>query len=154
MAASTAFQVLALGSPHGDDQVAWKVADKLAGDKAVSARGLQVHKLASPFELPGYLKTGRPTIIIDACRCGSPVGTVVRFDDGCWDELPATYSSTHGGTVRDALRLAEALDARPAVLVVLAVEIDSAEPGRALTHSGRQSVESLEQRLRAELARW
>lgn len=150
MATSASHQILALGSPHGDDQVAWRVADKLSNDPALSDC---VHKLTSPYELVGHFRTDLPAIVIDACHSGQPPGSVFRIDGDRLHELPAISSSTHGGTVADAIRLADALQCKPLPLVVLAVEIESSRPNQPLTATAYQSIDELEQHVRAEVAR-
>ncbi|MEX0704101.1 MAG: hydrogenase maturation protease [Planctomycetales bacterium] len=141
--------ILALGSPHGDDRVAWQVAENLSAEPALSGR---VHKLASPFEIVEHFENGAAVVVIDVSVSGSLAGMVRRIDGDRLKELPAERRSTHGGSLADALRLAEALGRRPARLVVLAVEIEPPVPGIDLTTIGRECVRRLEADVRAELS--
>ena len=68
-------------------------------------------------------------------------------------ELPANRHSTHGGSLVDALRLADSLGRRPAQLTVLVVEIALPTPGTELTETGREGVRRLEAAVRDVFSR-
>lgn len=150
MTAPLDVRILALGSPHGDDQVGWCVADRLASDPDLAGC---VFKLYHPLQMIEMFRDGRATLIVDACRSGAAPGTVRRLEADSLDELPTAGISTHGGSVAEVLRLAEALGRRPDSMVVLAVEVTESGPGGELTDSGRSAALRLERQVRLEVAR-
>ena len=62
------FRILAIGSPHGDDQIAWCVADRLIRESPFRDR---TECVASPWAVLDHLDASGPLIIIDACRSGA-----------------------------------------------------------------------------------
>jgi hydrogenase maturation protease len=146
-----AVQVLALGSPHGDDRVAWDVADRLGCDCQMSA---ELHKLTSPWDLIEYLHPGSRIVILDACRSGAPVGTLSQRDERELTEFRDCDGSTHNGSISESLRLAHALKRHSDQLIVLAVEIDIPSTAEELSDAGRQAVVTMESETRRILLRW
>lgn len=141
-------RILALGSPHGDDRVAWDVAENLLAEANFAGR---VHKLATPIEIVEFLHADAEVLVVDSCVSGAPMGTVRRFDGDALTELPANRHSTHGGSLADALRLAESLGRRPANLTVLVVEIAPPISGTEPTQTGRECVRRLDAAVRNQL---
>lgn len=139
--------MLALGSPHGDDQIAWMVAERLNADPLFRGTCIQ---LRTPWDVVPHIRANRRTIIIDACRSGAPAGTIHRL---AAQELPDRrgYSaSSHGGTLVDALRLAESLEYEVTEVVIYGIEIAGCQPGAPLSESMRRTAEELANRIRAE----
>ncbi len=145
----TAIQILALGSPHGDDRVAWHVAARLQTELAHA-----VHCIASPWELIDYLQSGCKVIILDACRSGAAVGSLIQLGEHDLGKPGSCSGFTHGGSIAESLCLARALGRQYENLVVLAVEID--EPSRApeMSEAGRRAAGKLESEVRRVLSRW
>lgn len=141
--------VLALGSPHGDDQIAWSVADRLSADPSIRA---SCARLASPWDVVPYLKTGQAVIIIDACRSGAPAGTIHRLSALELPAQPGMSASTHGGRLADGLRLAESLGCDVSQVVIYAIEMEGCRPGAPLSELARHAGEQLSIRIRDELA--
>lgn len=144
-------RILALGSPHGDDQVAWRVVDNLARDSSSTYRALST---PTPWDILEHLSPERRVIVLDACCSGAEPGTVFRVTGAHFEQLRGDRMSTHGGDLAAILRLAGALGRLPQVLVILAVEIASAEPTSELSEQGRQAVIELERQVRQELSQW
>jgi hydrogenase maturation protease len=141
--------VLALGSPHGDDRIAWTIADRLSADPAFHWTCV---RLTSPWDVIPHFQANRPTIIIDACRSGAPAGTIHRLTAQELPAQPGMSASTHGGTLVDALRLAESLGYDVLQAVIFAVEMDACQAGAPLSASVRRAAEELAVRIRDELA--
>ncbi|MEO8497604.1 MAG: hypothetical protein ABI614_21260, partial [Planctomycetota bacterium] len=95
----------ALGSPHGDDRVAWVIAERLAQDPNV--RSL-VHPLATPWDLVELLVTDCSVIVIDACAGIAAPGTVLRIGERELASTPLARHSTHGGSLVESLELGSA----------------------------------------------
>lgn len=121
MALST--QVIAVGSEHGDDQVAWRAAELLR--ESVSS-AIEIAIARTPLDILDYLEGCQRLIVMDACCSAAPVGQITRLQ---WpDERIRTLHrhSTHNLGLADSLWLAETLGRLPAVVVVFAVEIHAA----------------------------
>jgi hypothetical protein len=120
----TAVRIVALGSPHGDDRVAWVVAERLASEPAL--RG-SIFKIDSPYQLVDHFSAGCPVILLDACRSGAAA------ESSCVDEKHLTNFR------RTDFRLTAARERRNppcralgvslAGLIILAVEIEDSAPG-------------------------
>ena len=57
-------RIFALGSPHGDDQVARVIADRLSEDPLIRSI---TYRLATPWDLVELLEPDCSVIVIDAC---------------------------------------------------------------------------------------
>lgn len=135
--------ILALGSSQGDDRIAWTVADLLARDERLRER---IVWLKTPWDIPGHLPVQGETIVLDACCSGAPPGTIQRWSAMDLPELAAANrSSTHGGNVAQALRLAETLGHNLSDVSVYAVEIQACDTGSELSPPVRAAVQKLTQ---------
>lgn len=116
-------QILSVGSPHGDDQVGWLVAELL------QKRGIKtVFMVQSVDQLLTHLLPNCKAIIVDACQSGAPIGTLFRF---LWPDPrieKAIGCSSHGINLAYALRLAEVLGKLPTECVLFAIEIPTPAP--------------------------
>jgi Ni,Fe-hydrogenase maturation factor len=61
-------------------------------------------------------------------------------------------ASTHGGTLEDALRLAESLGYDVSQVVIYAIEMEACQPGTPLSELARRAADELADRIRDELA--
>jgi hydrogenase maturation protease len=141
--------VIALGSPHGDDQIAWTIADRLSADPAFHGSCTRV---TSPWDVIPHIPTDRPTIIIDACRSGAPAGTIHRVMAQELPDQPGMSASTHGSTLEDALGLAESLGYDLSQVAIYAIEMEACQPGAPVSEAARRAAEQLAVRIRDELA--
>lgn len=142
------FTILALGSPHGDDRVAWHVADRLERDPRFTGT---VHKIGSPWDVIDYFEAGCRVIILDACRSGAPVGTIVRRTGQTLRETPERTSSTHGGNLAQSLQMARALGRNCNDVLILALEIESTADDREMSPRVLQAASELESEVRSRL---
>lgn len=140
----SALCILALGSPHGDDQAGWLVADALVNVPQFQGK---CHKLATPWDLLTQLKTSCDQIIIDACMSGSVPGTIHQLRLHQLEALQGTFTSSHGCSLPTTLQLAKTLGYDLSRTVVYAIEIDSAEPGRPVSDAVRTGVDELVERI-------
>ena len=145
-----AIQIVALGSPHGDDRIAWDAAKQLQGDGWLAR---SVRKISSPWDLFDSLHSGTKVIILDPCRSGAPVGTLLELREQDLQEYSDRGCSTHGGSISECLGLARALGRNFDEVVVLAVEDD--EPSNAgFRDADQQAVRKLVAGVRQVLSRW
>ena len=143
-------KILALGSPHGDDGAAWRLIELLSADPNCADR---CARLNSPWDVVSHLAAGAPVIIFDACQSGAAGGTIRRWSAL---ELPpdsGSRTSSHGGSLGEAFRLARTLGYDVAHVTVIGIEVETTEPGTSLSPTVQQAVESLACELRDELRR-
>ncbi|MDA1052145.1 MAG: hydrogenase maturation protease [Planctomycetota bacterium] len=144
-------RIVAVGSPHGDDQVAWVIADRLSQDPHI--RPL-VHTLATPWDLVELLVADCSVIVIDACVGIARPGTVLRIGESELATSPLARHSTHGGSLVQSLGLARTLQRTIRELVVFTVAVESCEPGAELSESARCAVDNVVQQVQALLSEW
>ncbi len=68
-----------IGSPHGDDQAGWLLADLLRGQFA-SAGGILVRQAVVPADILDWLNGVEHLHVCDACTTGSPAATLHRWE--------------------------------------------------------------------------
>ncbi|WDI41715.1 hydrogenase maturation protease [Bremerella sp. P1] len=140
-------QILSVGSSHSDDQVGWLVADLLR------ERGFeQIHIVHNVDELLWYLTPDSPSIIVDACQSGSPVGTQFRFE---WPDPAIDLQigrTSHGINIPYALRLAEVLGKLPREVIVFAIEIRSSYSTEPMAVEVITAAHGLADRIELEIA--
>jgi hydrogenase maturation protease len=113
-------RIVGLGSPHGDDQAAWLLVERLRRRPDL---GAETAVVADAMGLLDCLSGCDKLILVDASQSGQAPGTVTRltWPDASlqrWHEM-----SSHGFSVSSALALAEALGRLPATVVLLGIEI-------------------------------
>lgn len=132
-------KVVGVGSPYGDDQAGWRVADALrdivrrrtfggvvVGVDTCDRPGVRLLDLMADCEA---------VVLVDALHGGGRPGTVHRLtlEDVVSGRPPL---SSHGMALAEALALGAALEDLPPRLVVYGIGIDTVrcrQPGAALT---------------------
>ena len=143
--------VVGLGTPErGDDGVGLIVVEQLRAEapKGVVIRALPRQTLDLLSLWTGYDRVW----VVDAIQSGAPAGTCHRVQP----PLPAAAlgrgaPSTHGLGLAECIALAERLDALPAHLVILGIEVACVMPGEGLTPAVAAAVPALVAQLRCEL---
>jgi hydrogenase maturation protease len=159
----TGTHIYCLGSPHGDDQIGWRVGERLRQvfPEAASA----VHLLKDVWQLVDFLGLSRRAIVIDAFEIREELssvesskevsaGTVLQltWPDPRLEDLRS--HSTHGGSVAEALQLAEAVQRLPRVVTILGVAAWHFAPTADASADVRSAIPELLQRIEAEFAGW
>ena len=144
-------RIFALGSPHGDDQVAWVIAERLSQDPLIQPF---VHQLATPWDLVELLVPDCSVIVIDASSGTTPPGNVLRVVKCDLANSPIARQSTHGGSLLQSLELAETLQRSIRELVVFAIAVESCEPGAELSESARLAVDDAVWQIQLLLSEW
>jgi hydrogenase maturation protease len=144
-------RVFALGSPHGDDRVAWCVAERLQCERRLAGA---LHKVSSPWDLIDHLHSVSKVLILDACHSGSPVGTLIHRNEQNLEESRAGCGSTHAGSISESLRLARVLGKRFGEVIILAVEIDNSSNAPEMSQAARDATRTLEAEARHTLSQW
>ena len=143
--------VIGIGNPdRGDDGAGVALLERLRGqvgkDIALIAHGGEATAL---IEL---LQGATGAYLIDACRSGNPPGTLRRIDArACSLPWDGRASSTHGLGLAQALELARALELLPRRCVVYGIEGGSFAPGARLSAAVLAAIDTLADRLIAEL---
>jgi hydrogenase maturation protease len=117
--------VVGIGSPHGDDQAGWRLAERLA--IAFDQDNVVVRKAKSPSELLDWLDGIERLIVCDACRGLGRVGEIKRWTWPASELQQASWSGTHDLSLPAVLQLADRLGRLPPTVVVWSVEGASVE---------------------------
>ena len=136
--------ILALGSFQGDDQAAWCTIDRLQQEGAYSGKCVRVK---SPWDVVPYILEDADVIVLDACRTGAVAGTVHRVAARDLPSFQGIKTSTHGGSLPEALELCSALGYDVSRVSVLAVELETVESGAAMSRAVHVGVEKLAQEI-------
>lgn len=121
-------KVLGIGSPFGDDQAGWHVAESLKQQLALNSHINTLVHIES-IDRPGIrlielISACTTVFLIDAVKSGSPPGTIHQFtkEEIIHSEVPF---STHHMGILEALHIAEALNELPEHLFLYGIEIES-----------------------------
>ncbi len=112
--------IVGVGSPHGDDQAGWLVAERLAAD--LDENDAAVRKAAAPIQVLDCLEGVERLILCDACRGLGRVGELRRWTWPAGELAGASWSGSHGLSLTATLQLAERLNRLPKQVVIWAVE--------------------------------
>lgn len=147
-------KVLGIGSPFGDDQAGWKVADGLQ-------HHLSQHTDILPFvcieshDRPGarlieLMKGFHTVFIIDAIKSGREIGTIHKFqEENIWEV--ESRLSTHNGNILQTLQLASALNELPDHIQFYGIEIDDIILESILSQPIKNAIKDLVLQLSIEI---
>lgn len=118
--------VIGIGSPYGDDQVGWRVAECVR--QLPQAAGIEVLMRDRPGNrLLEDLEGCASAILVDAIHSDAPAGTLHCLTIDSLTEV-SSITSSHGFGLAETLSLGKALGLLPSWLLIYGVEI---EPGQA-----------------------
>lgn len=120
--------VFALGSAHGDDQLGWLVAERLA--ETLADDRVLIRAASSPDRLLDFLDGVVRLIVCDACQNIGARGDIHIWR---WPDAPLRMlhgSSSHDLDLATVLALAEQLHRLPRNVMIVGVEGDDDRPGR------------------------
>jgi hydrogenase maturation protease len=140
--------VFGVGSPHGDDQVGWKVIELLRGYEEFRHKVLS---LKMPIELVDGLCSCSHAVIVDACQTGAIPGAVAVWKWPHKGIAGLRSFSSHNFGMGQVLDLIDKLGQLPARTVLLGVEIDSCRVGDDLSPSVRLALPKVVRLIRDEL---
>ena len=143
-------RVVGVGSPLGDDALAWEVVRKLREWPGLPP-DIEVYLVEGGHRLLDVLDGCGTLLLVDALAPGTQPGAIHRFEwpDGRVEALRP--GSTHDLRPAEALRLAAALGIAPRHSVVFALEVESLDPQPCLSPSVTAAVPALLRRLVEEL---
>lgn len=143
--------ILGIGSPSGDDQAGWLVANALKEMGADSIADVVVDKLDRPgANLVARFESADHVVLIDAMQSGEAIGTIRRFAQQDWPTYRDGLSS-HGFGVLGALLLARELGGLPGRVDLYGIEIASANPGDVPGEAIRAAAQALARQIVDEL---
>lgn len=129
--------VIGVGSPHGDDQIGWLIADALVERQSAH---VTVRKAASPSEVLNWIDDVRWLGLCDGCRGAGAAGEWYCWT---WPDLQIEqhhFGGTHGMTLAEVLKLAVTLGRAPATIKIWGIEIGDCQPGAATTEKIRECI--------------
>ncbi len=144
MSLARAILFVGVGSPHGDDQVGWQIADEL-GTRVAEHHHISVRKAAVPMDILDWLEGCDELHLCDAAMNDDPIGTVRRLQsefgqapDAGWSTGVAALSSSSGSHdfgLAATLDLAAKLTKLPPCVVVHAVSAHHFQPGDVISNA-------------------
>lgn len=144
-------RVAGVGSPHGDDAVAWAVLRRLR-EHLKTRPDVELYELDGGQRLLDMLD-GRGTLLLVDALAGAEPGTIHRFD---WPDSRVARmrpGSTHNLCPAEALALAATLGTLPPRVVLFGIEADCFDAGAGLSHAAAGTVTRAVYQLLNELGR-
>jgi hydrogenase maturation protease len=143
-------RVVGVGSPWGDDAVAWEVVRKLQREKAWSSE-IEFHAVEGGQRLLDILDGRGTLLLVDALATQLAPGTIQRLE---WPDprLEALRpGTTHHLRPAEALWLAATLGLLPPRVVIWAIAGECFDPQADLSPAVADAVPGLAQRIMADL---
>lgn len=141
--------IVGIGSPHGDDQAGWQVAERLASQ--LDQAEADVRAVASPIQLLDWLDDVRRLIVCDACQGLGRVGEVRRWHWPAAELQEASWSGTHDFALPAVLQLAKRLQRLPLNVAIWSVEGRAKEALGALSSEVATALPQIVQGITNEL---
>lgn len=109
-----------IGSPHGDDQAGWLVADGLKAK--IDHHDVAVRKATTPSVLIDWLDDISRLIVCDACRGLGRAGEVRSWNWPACELSDVDWSGTHDCSLPAVLQMADRLGRLPRRVMIWTVE--------------------------------
>lgn len=145
-------RVIGVGSPLGDDALAWEAVRRLReqmGDRP----NIEWEMVEGGQRLLDLLDGQGPLVLIDALAPAGNPGAIHRFE---WpDERVEVLrpASTHIIRPAEALRLAGTLGILPSRIIIYGIEGENLTPGQELSPAVAAAIPELVRRIAEELTR-
>lgn len=137
--------IVGIGSAHGDDQIGWRVAERI--EQGIGQAGARVRKARSPVELMDWLDGVQRLVICDACRGLGRVGQVQRWTWPAQNVVGATWSGTHDLPLPAVLQLAERLGRLPPEVIIWSMEAGPAGQFQELSPAAAAALPEMVRRV-------
>jgi hydrogenase maturation protease len=144
-------RVIAVGSPLGDDALAWEAARRLR-EREEFLLDIEVYMVDGGQRLLDLLDGRGTLLLVDAIGPGTGPGTIRRFEWPNQRIEALRPGSTHDLQPAEALRLAAALGIAPPRVVVFGMEAQSIAPGQGLSDAVTAAIPELVRRVIEEAA--
>lgn len=143
---SGATLIVGVGSPHGDDQIGWRIAEALAVD---SRPGWSIRTARNPAELLAWLDDKVEQLVIcDACYGSASLGELHVWRWPTAEIQLACASGGHDLSLPSVLELAHELRRLPSCVVICAVEAKQHAPGAGLSFEVAAALPQVVSRIR------
>ncbi len=142
--------IVGIGSAHGDDQIGWLVADRLAAD--VKSNSIDVRHAKSPVDMFDWIVDVDRLVICDGCRGLGTVGNMHRWEWPTTELSAIGLSGTHDLSVTDVLKLAANLGRLPKEVVIWAIEGSASGPAANVSAELLQALPELANRVADEVS--
>lgn len=133
--------VAGIGSPHGDDQAGWHVAQRL---RKKQCHQFEVRLISAPVELLDVIETLEYLVCLDAIEGGKPLGTIQRHVWPFEASWKSYNQSTHGMDLVTVLKVAESVGLLPAKVILWTIEGANWKPGTQMNLSVENKLTELE----------
>ena len=119
--------IVGIGSPHGDDQIGWRVADAM---RSVESPAVEVREASTPSQLLDWLDGVDRLIVCDACQARrrapvDPASEGAGIHRWRWPTLQVSMlrsADSHSFGLPQVLQLAERLGRLPQEVIVFGIE--------------------------------
>jgi len=143
-------RVVGVGSPHGDDALAWELVRQLESQLDEESRP-EFHIVDGGQRLLDLFDGRGSLIVVDALAPAGAPGTIYRFD---WPDPRINRlrpGSTHDLGPTEALQLADTLGLLPLRVVIFGLEGVHVEPGTDVSPAVATAMHELVRRIASEL---
>ena len=147
--------VIGIGSPFGDDQAGWLVAESLAESARVAAYGKHVLVTACrtpSSELLDLLSNTDVAIVVDAVLGSGAPGTVYRIAGNYIPPFVTGILSSHGIGLQTMLELANTLERSPRVMIVNGIEAGSTVADSVMSQGVHRAVARVAEEIKRDMA--
>lgn len=128
--------IVGLGSPNGDDQFGWLVADRLAGEtRRRQLSNACVRRATTPAQVLDWLDDIDQLLLIDACRGQASLGELMRLEWPALEIEQIRGSGSHDYTIWQTLELAARLGSLPRHCHLWCAAAQQFNPGQQLSPS-------------------
>ena len=132
--------VIGVGSPHGDDQIGWLIADAV---HVLAADRCSVHKVASPLEILNWIDDAEWLGICDACRGTGHIGD---WNSWTWPDdriVTQEFAGSHDVGLSATLNLAARLERLPTAIRIWGIEIGDCQPGDHVSRAAKAAISAV-----------
>lgn len=139
---------IGVGSPHGDDQIGWLIADEV---KSRFGNEMRVHRVRSPLEILDNLEDVDWLGLCDGCRGLGRLGEWKRWNWPVLHSVDSSFAGSHDFGLVATLHLARQLGRLPASVVIWGIEIGLVDPMSVVSSEVRLSIPRLIDAIQEEL---
>lgn len=142
-------KVLGIGSPFGDDQLGWIVAESLIPDLAHLPISIEAHDRPG-MRLLELMNKATFVFLIDAIKSEDKIGTIHRLHN---DEILSVEDrlSTHNIGIAQALALGKALTTLPENIILYGITINIVTLETSISLPVRKAIEQVIVQLKNEI---
>ena len=147
-------KVFGIGSPFGEDQIGWRVAEVIQ-QRLLTRSSIHPYVQIECCDRPGTrlieLMQNAPIVfLIDAVVTGSKIGTIHRLQNDEIHEFKGLLSTHHFG-VAQALQIGDALNMLPENVILYGIEIGDIEFNTNISQSVSQAINQVAIQVKNEI---